>query len=143
MAKNFRCSLVTPQHEVLEQDVSYASIPAHDGQLGVMHQRAPLLVKLGDGALRLDITDAKDGAGDSAGTRWFFVGGGFAQMKDNKLTLLASEAVPAQEMSKQDAQAALKEAQARVANTDEEVARRDREMTRARTMLRVLEGKAG
>lgn len=131
MAQSFKCTLVTPQRQLLDEELSYASIPANDGQLGVMQKRAPLMVKLGDGTLRLDTASGK--------THQYFVGGGFAQMKDNVLTLLAGEAVPVAEMDAQDAQASLKEAQARITLTEEEFERTQRDLARARTMLKLLE----
>ncbi|MCE9590388.1 MAG: F0F1 ATP synthase subunit epsilon [Planctomycetes bacterium] len=129
MADTFRCTLVTPERQVFEQDVTYASIPAWDGQMGLMHQRAPLLVKLGNGAMRLD-----DAAGKS---HWYFVGEGFAQMRDDKLSLVVGAAVPAEEISVESAQAQLKEALARVALTDEEAARKTRDIERSRSMLSI------
>ncbi len=132
MASSFRCTIVTPEAQLLDDEVTYASIPGWDGQVGLMHQRAPLLVKLGDGALRLDYA--------SGGSRWFYVGGGFAQMKDDRLTVLTQEAVGVEEMVRQDVQATLKEAQARVAPTLDEVDRRRREISRAQTMLHLIDG---
>lgn len=127
MPDTFQCTVVTPEQQVFDEPVQYASLPGWDGQVGVMHNRAPLLVKLGDGPLRLD-----DPAGKS---RWFFVGGGFAQMKDNRLTLLTSKATPAAAISEEEAKAALKEAEALIPTTDEGFARKDRDLTRARAML--------
>ena len=83
----FQCTVITPEQELLDQKVSYASIPAWDGLLGVATQRAPLLVKLGDGPLRLDTEDGK--------SQLYFIGGGFAQMQNNTLSLLAAEAIAA------------------------------------------------
>jgi F-type H+-transporting ATPase subunit epsilon len=129
LADTFRCTVVTPEQQVFDEQVVYASIPGWDGQVGVMHNRAPLLVKLGDGPLRLD-----DAAGKSA---WFLVTGGFGQMKDNQLTLLTSRATPAAEVSEADARAALKEAEAFVPHSEEDFARKDRDLRRARAMLAV------
>ena len=75
---------------MLDEPVVYASIPAWDGQIGVAPMRAPLLVKMDDGPLRLD------GAGGKA--QWFFVAGGFGQMNDNRLTLLTDEAIGIDQM---------------------------------------------
>lgn len=131
MADTFACSLVTPERELLDVAVEYASLPAWDGLVGVAPQRAPLLAKLGDGPLRLDLPGGE--------ARWFFVGGGFAQMKDNKLTILADEAVEASGIDVEGAQASLKAAEAHVAVGDEQVAKRDREVRRAQQMLHVHE----
>lgn len=131
MANTFACSLVTPQRQVLDEAVAYASLPAWDGLVGVAPGRAPLLAKLGDGALRLDLPEGE--------SRWFFVGGGFAQMKDNRLTILADEAVEADAIDVEAAKASLAAAEARVAVGDEQVVSRDREARRAQAMLHVHE----
>lgn len=127
MAETFQCTVVTPEQQVFDEPVQYASLPGWDGQVGVMHNRAPLLVKLGEGPLRVD-----DATGHS---RWFYVGGGFAQMKDNRLTLLTSRALPAAQISEAEARAALKEAEALVPTTDEGFARKERDLAKARAML--------
>jgi F-type H+-transporting ATPase subunit epsilon len=130
VANKIQCNVVTPERSLLDEPVEYASIPAWDGQIGIADLRAPLLVKLGDGILRLDY------AGGSS--RSFFIGGGFAQVKDNRLSILTTEAVEKTEVNVTETRAALKEAEARKALTDEEVARRDREVKRAKTMLQLV-----
>lgn len=127
MAETFQCTIVTPEQQVLDEPVAYSSLPAWDGQVGIAPGRAPLLVKLGDGPLRLDTRGGEH--------RWFFVAGGFAKMKDNRLTLLTQEARPAAELSVETARAALREAEALVPTTDEAFARKDRDLRRARAML--------
>ena len=131
MADSFQCTLVTPEQQLLDEQVSYASIPAWDGLVGVAPQRAPLAMKLGDGPLRLDLPDGE--------SRWFFVGGGFAQMKDNKLSVLADEAVAPGEVNAEETAASLKEAEARVALADEEVLARRRQINRAKHLLVLAE----
>jgi F-type H+-transporting ATPase subunit epsilon len=84
MAGTFTLSVVTPEEAVLEAEASYASVPAHDGQIGILQNRAPLLVQLGQGLLEARLTDGK--------TRRFDVAGGFAQMRGNKLTVLCEKA---------------------------------------------------
>ncbi len=127
----FRLSLVTPQSQVLDADATYASIPAWDGQVGIAPMRAPLLVKLGDGLLRVDLV--------SGGSKWFFIAGGFAQVKDNKLSLVTSEAVTPEDVDRQTLAAALREAEAEVAIKDEEVAARQRRINRAKALLSLPE----
>ncbi|QNN22394.1 hypothetical protein HED60_08940 [Planctomycetales bacterium ZRK34] len=84
MADGFECSLVTPEQSMFEGTVTYANIPAHDGQLGVMANHAPLLVQLGSGELDLTLPGGAH--------RQFDLTGGFAQVNDNKLTLLSEAA---------------------------------------------------
>jgi len=84
MAKSFRCSLVTPEALMFEEDVTYANLPAHDGQLGIMANHAPLVVQLGEGTLEL--TTLK------GGQQRYHLAGGFAQMNANRLTLVSEKA---------------------------------------------------
>jgi F-type H+-transporting ATPase subunit epsilon len=127
MATTFRCTLVTPEQEMLDQQVVYASIPAWDGKLGVQHLRAPLMAKLGFGQLRLDM---EDGSSQS-----YFVGGGFAQVKDDVLTLLTEEAMPLADIDRQEAAAALSDAHGFQAGTAAELERRERDLNRARALV--------
>ena len=131
MPSTFQCSLATPQEQVLDESVTYASIPAWDGQIGIAPMRAPLLAKLGDGPLRLDSADG--------GSRWFLLSGGFAQMKDNNLSLLSDEAQPAEQLTRQDAEHALEQARSDSAKTVEQVAEKQRQIERAKAMLHLLE----
>lgn len=123
MAKTFRCSIVTPVASVFDGDVTYASFPAWDGQQGMLPGQSPLLTKLGVGPLRLDFTEG--------GSRWFLIDGGFAQVQDGSLTLLTEGAVPAEQLSAQEASAELAEANARVTKPGEDRARVERDQQRA------------
>jgi len=126
MPRDFHCTVVTPQQQLLDQAVSYASIPAWDGQIGIEDRRSPLLVKLGYGQLRLTLADGSK--------QHYFVGGGFAQMKDNRLTLLTDEAKAVSELDATSAREALENARYESAAGDEQIEKRERRMQRARAM---------
>lgn len=83
MPGTITCSLITPEQEVFEKEASYIDLPAHDGQMGFMANRAPLLVKLGTGVLTV--------TGDTGQTQ-MQISGGFAQMKGNTLAILTDKA---------------------------------------------------
>jgi F-type H+-transporting ATPase subunit epsilon len=80
---SFKCVIVTPEQQVLDETITQAILPAHDGLIGILTGRAPLLVKLGKGPLRVDL---------AGGSRSFRIDGGVAQMKDNLLTVLTQNA---------------------------------------------------
>ena len=130
---SFQCTLVTPEQQVLDETVEQAIVPAHDGQVGILTGRAPLLVKLGTGTLRIDLPGGQQ--------RFFFVDGGVAQMKDNKLTILTEEATPAAEISAETARAELAEAEARRATDLATADARQKQISRARAKIE-LAGKA-
>src|SRR5436305_14781883 len=79
----FHCSVITPERAVLEADATFVAFPAHDGEVGILPQRAPLLFKMGAGELRVQ---------SPQGNQALFVDGGFAQMVENRLTLLTEVA---------------------------------------------------
>ena len=129
MAGQFHCSLVTPQQQLLDQAVTYAEVPAWDGQLGIMDRRSPLLVQLGHGRLRLTLPDGSE--------QHYFIGGGFAQMKNEQLTLLTDEAKSIENLDGTEAQRALEEARSQPAAGDEQLNRRQRRTDRARAMVQL------
>ncbi len=105
--KSFRCRVVTPAAMLVDDAISYASIPAWDGLFGVMPGRAPILARLGTGPLRLDFADTSKGEG---GTRSFLVEGGFVRMAGDELTVLAERATPAESITVAQAEGELKSA---------------------------------
>ena len=129
MATSFQCTLVTPERQLADQAVTYASIPAWDGLMGVEPQRAPLMVKLGAGALRLDDTSGKSAL--------YFVSGGFAQMKDNKLTLVTDAAIAADKIDKVAAKSELEAALAIQAAGPEAIAQKKQQVDAARAKLEI------
>jgi F-type H+-transporting ATPase subunit epsilon len=125
---SFQVTVVTPEQQVLDETVTQVILPAHDGQIGILTGRAPLLVKLGQGPLKLD--------GGSAGKaqRVFYVEGGIAQMKDDRLTVLTQVAIPADEIKAETARAELAEATAQRITDQKSYDDRQRRLTRARVM---------
>jgi F-type H+-transporting ATPase subunit epsilon len=122
----FQCVIVTPEHQVLDEQVTQAVLPAHDGQIGILTDRAPLLVKLGVGPLRLDL------ASGGGRQQTMFVDGGIAQMKDNRLTILTNEALPPDQLNAETARAEYAEAVARRITDQKSYDDRDHAIRRAR-----------
>jgi len=129
--KTFRCTVITPNSQVLDQDVTAAVIPAWDGQIGLLKHRAPLLVKLGFGSMRLD--------SQAGGSERLFIASGFAQMKDDQLTLLTDQAIPTDKINIEEAQAALKEAEAFAPQNPAQTKRRQRDIDRAKALLKAAQ----
>lgn len=99
--KTLHCSVITPERQVYEGEADMAVIPAHDGEVGIMPGRAPLLSMLGAGEMRVYTGDRHE--------RWF-VNAGFAQVIANRLIVLTQEAVPSAELDVADAERRLAEA---------------------------------
>lgn len=129
MAGTFRLSVVTPEREVLALEAKFVAFPAYDGEMGILTQRAPLLAKLGAGLLRVD-----EAAG---GNHRLFIAGGFAQMVDDKLTLLTEEALDPEKVTLELAKSALAAASRLPNRTEAENQRRAQATARARAMAQL------
>lgn len=120
----FHCVVVTPEQQLLDEQLSQAIVPASDGLIGILAGRSPLLAKLGVGPLRVDL--------QSGQRREYLIEGGVAQMKDNELTILTLHATPADEITADAAQSEYAEALSRETTTKAEVARKEADLQRAR-----------
>jgi F-type H+-transporting ATPase subunit epsilon len=120
----FRVVIVAPEQQVLDESATQAILPAHDGLVGILTDRAPLLVKLGQGPLRIDLANGQ--------ARHFYVEGGIAQMKDNRLTVLTNEATPANEIDAEAARAEYAEAVTRRITDQHSYDDREKQLARAR-----------
>ncbi|MFL6733902.1 MAG: ATP synthase F1 subunit epsilon [Sphingomicrobium sp.] len=87
---NLHFELVTPDKLVLSEDVHMVVVPGSEGEFGVMAGHAPFMSTLKDGELAVYRTAS--GAPDRIA-----VSGGFAEVSDRGLTVLAESAgaVPA------------------------------------------------
>lgn len=143
-AKSFEFRLITPQGKLLESVVSSVTIPAHDGSMGQLPNHAAFVVKLGLGELRLNFAPGVPGS-NQGGSRAYLVEDGFAQMVDNRLTVLTTRAIPIAQLTEADAQAELNKAEAAKPENASLAAatslRRDRD--RARLKLRLARARAG
>jgi F-type H+-transporting ATPase subunit epsilon len=129
----FHCSIVTPERSVLDCEAKFVAFPAHDGEVGVLPHRAPLVYKLGTGQLRVQAVD---------GSQLFFVDGGFAQMLDNQLTILTSQARRVTELDAAAAERALTEARAMKIPDEAAFKSRTHAVARAKAQLKLARQKA-
>ena len=123
-----QCVVVTPERRLFDEVVEFVALPLYDGELGVLPGRAPLIGRLGYGELRTRT------AGQ---TRRYFVDGGFAQVRDDVVTVLTGRAIPADKVDTSAASQELEQAQARRASTDAEQDEKARAIARARAQLRI------
>jgi F-type H+-transporting ATPase subunit epsilon len=128
VAGTFHLSVVTPEREVLSTEARFVAFPAFDGEMGILPKRAALLTQLGAGHLRVEEA--------SGSKKTLFVSGGFAQMVDDKLTLLTEEAREPESVDPAQAERALVEANAMPTATEAEFRKRSQAVERARALLR-------
>jgi len=130
MAKTdqMRCQLITPDRQVFDMKADSVVFPAHDGEVGILKNRAPLLHKLGIGICKVTVDRSE---------KRFFLDGGFDHMLNNTLTLLTEDAQEQGEIDAAQASKELAEAEALSAKSLTETEERSRAILRAKTKLQL------
>jgi F-type H+-transporting ATPase subunit epsilon len=127
MSATLELRVVTPEKPVFEGRVESVTVPAHDGEVGILPRHARFLASLGVGELR---------AKTAGGVVKFFIEGGFVQVAGERVTVLCDRALGMADLDVAAAEAAVQAA------AQAPVAERVRLQQRAAAMRRVT-GAAG
>lgn len=124
--------IVSPEKLLLSRPVDMVVIPASEGEMGVLPQHAPMIVLLQGGTIRL--------YENGQVTERLFVSGGFAEVTPQRVTVLADEATPVEQVSRAEGERRLAEANAAYEATDKmDVAALDAAMTRIQAARAMVE----
>ncbi len=96
--------IVSPEKLLLSRPVDMVVIPASEGDMGVLEGHSPMIVMLRGGTIDLY-------EGDRVTDR-LFVDSGFAEITQERCTVLANKAIPLGEVNKAEAERRLAEAEA-------------------------------
>lgn len=124
MAEKIQFELVSPAKLLMSNPVDMVVVPGSEGDFGALPRHAPMIA-----TLRPGVIDVHDNGKVSAR---IFVAGGFAEVNEERVTVLAEEAIPVAELSKDAAQARLKAARDALA-----AAKTDLEKTQAERQIAV------
>lgn len=113
MAKEFALSVVAPDREVVGESVTSVIAPGTSGYFGVLADHLPLVASLKPGLL-----EYLDGSGQR---HFVYVGGGFVEVKNNKVTVLADEAARARDIDLSRAESDLENARRALRGEDTEI----------------------
>jgi len=124
---SFRCVVITPERQALDTEVSQVTVPAHDGEIGILSGHAPLLCNLGVGLLKVQDT--------SGNAQFLLVDGGFCHVLNNEVTLLTSGAVAKDEITAEEARSALSDAEALPHDNLDDINKRSAAICRAKNLV--------
>ncbi len=110
MEKLIHLDIVTPEKVEMTAEVEMVIIPATEGELGIMFNHAPLVTEFVPGVLRVFETGS-DGIRKEVALA---VGGGFAEVHENRIIVLADTAELPDEIDLERAQLARKRAKERL-----------------------------
>jgi F-type H+-transporting ATPase subunit epsilon len=105
MAETIQLEIVTPERLVVNDTAEYIEIPGKTGYLGVLPGHAPLITELAVGAISYN---------NAGKTKRLAVAWGFAEVLQNKVTILAETAEKAEEIDTARAETAKKKAEAEI-----------------------------
>lgn len=127
--------LVSPEKLLLSRPVEMATIPAAEGEMGVLPGHAPMIV-----ALRGGVISVREGG---QVTERLFVGGGFAEITAERVTILADDATPVADLNRAEAERRITEAEsgltAATGEAPERVEAATVRLLSARAMLAAIE----
>lgn len=131
MARTFYIEIITPERTVYQGEVESLVVKAYEGYLGVLAGHAPLLAQLAIGEIRIREPHQRE--------ILFATGGGFLEVANDRVIILADSAERPEEIDVERARRALDRARARLAGRREDidVARAEAAMERALNRLRI------
>lgn len=96
--------IVSPERLLLSRSADMVVIPAAEGDMGILEGHTPMIVTLQGGTISVY-------EGETVAEQLFVVGG-FAEVTGERCTVLANEALPVADLSKDEAERRLQEAEA-------------------------------
>lgn len=136
MAGTFTLRVVSPEGQVVKEEVEFAVLPGESGELGILPNHAPLIAGLQVGVMRYTANSS---------VRKLAISGGFVEVGDNKATVLADTAEPGDMIDLARALAAKERAEKRLSQRTPEVDVRRAEyaLRKAVARIKAAEGDAG
>lgn len=134
-ADSFQLEVATPERLLVQEPVKDAQIPAEGGMLGVLPEHAALLSLLGTGLMSYTLATGEK--------RSMVISGGYLQILNNHVRVLADRAEMANEIDVARAQKSLERAKERLAapaSAGVDVARALNAMKRAEARLTAAKG---
>ncbi len=124
--------VVTAERELYSGEADMVIAPGTEGELGILPRHAALLTTLKVGEMLIRLGGAEEP---------FFVSGGFLEVSNNTVTVLAETAERAEEIDQARAEAARRRAQEHLAQARSDIERADLEgsLERAVARLRIAE----
>ena len=114
MSENkLQLSIVTPERLVLDEDVDQVNVPGVEGDLGILCDHAPILTTIRPGRFSYELLGEK-----GKETIQMIVSGGYLEVTDNRVIVLAEAVEFLDEVNKDRAKASLAKAEEALANTD-------------------------
>jgi len=108
MAEQLQLSLVTPEKQVVNEKVDQVNVPGSEGDLGILYDHASIITNLRPGPLSYQKGEV---------TTQLVVSGGYLEVTENRVIILAETAEFLQEVDRDRAEKAKTKAEATLLKT--------------------------
>ena len=99
---SFDVSVVTQVKKILEQEAGYLRLRTSEGDIGILPNHAPLVAELSMGKMEIESPN-KDRR------NIYFLSGGFLEISNNQVTIIADEILPIEEIDIENEQTQVEE----------------------------------
>jgi F-type H+-transporting ATPase subunit epsilon len=130
--KTIHAQVLTPEGAKFDGEVLGITVPGASGSFKMLYNHAPIVSALDIGKVEIQLADGSE--------LIFAVSGGFVEMNDNSVTLLAERAIEPVNINVPQAELDLKEAKARLKDpsvTHDEV---ERQIRVAKNLITIAQG---
>lgn len=115
MADTFEFELVSPERLLLSERAEMVVVPGTEGNFGVLPGHSPFA-----STVRADVIEVYE---NNKVKQRIFVGGGFAEVTPERLTVLADEAVPVDKLDRTAIEAAIRQIEQDIGDADSQAER--------------------
>ena len=128
----FNVKVVTYQEKVLEQEADFLLVRTTEGDMGVLPNHSPFVAELAIGEMMIRLNGTE---------KSYFVSGGFLEISNNNVTILADEAMASELIDLERAKKEAEEAKAKLEKLkeDKDILMTEKNLNAALTKVRLAE----
>lgn len=128
----FNVEVVTYQEKVLEQEADFLLVRTTEGDMGVLPNHSPFVAELAIGEMMIRLNGTE---------KSYFVSGGFLEISNNNVTILADEAMASELIDLERARKEAEEAKAKLEKLkeDKDILMTEKNLNAALTKVRLAE----
>ena len=107
----FKIKVVTYEEKVLEQEAEFVLVRTTEGDMGILPNHSPFIAGLSTGEMKIRLNGKEEK---------YFVSEGLLEISNNVVTIIATEAIPADQLDVDRAKKEVEELKAKLAKMQED-----------------------
>lgn len=107
----FKVKVVTYEEKVLEQEAEFLLVRTTEGDMGILPNHSPFIAGLSTGEMKIRLNGKEEK---------YFVAEGLLEISNNVVTIIATEAIPADQLDVERARREVEELKAKLAKMQED-----------------------